>query len=726
MSDKPVEALLRPAVEYYASATYLCMACCCALAPGVLMMTPSVAVSAAASLFSLALIRGYQGWRIRRYQKGLRRLRPYTLSSRNLPVSNHKLFLGMGFLWDGRHAQRLFDLSRKEGRAYKEPTRIYRWARRFEMAHERFMRNHAGNVFVSAYIRALYCTKQYLGVCRIYPLCPAIRYILANNPFAPLPPVGGDPTLHAVGLYEGEQSIYMDLGDRVGHTLVLGTTRVGKTRLAELLISQDIRRGDVVIVFDPKGDADLFLRMYLEAKKAGRLEHFYFFHLGYPEISARYNPVGSYARITEVASRIGRQLPGEGQSAAFREFVWRYVNVISKALNALGRKVDYEQILDYGQDIEPLVRDYMELLAEKHDTSGLWQQKIDQILSFYYDSDNREYRFTKEQQGREHKVIALMRYVKDEGLFDPVAKSLARTYEYDRGYFDKLVSSLLPLMEKLTTGKCSELLSPDYLDQDDLRPIFSWSEIIRTKGIVYIGLDALTDPEVSAAVGNAMFSDLTSTSGQLYKHGAYAGLPEAGVKQAAVNIHADEFNELIGDEFIPMLNKAGGSGFQVTAYTQTWSDVEARLQDRAKAGQVAGNFNTLLMLRVREPETAKMLTEHLFKVDVNYLMPISGFTDSSDPNSSTDFVSRSEYRIMSQQVDLIQVNHLTSLPKGQCFGLIDGNKPHKIRLPLADKADLNELPDSLRAVAEDMQSHYTTSDDWYSFTPSWDSVREAA
>ena len=31
-------------------------------------------------------------------------------------------------------------------------------------------------------------------------------------------------------------------GRRVGHTLVLGTTRVGKTRLAELFITQDIRR----------------------------------------------------------------------------------------------------------------------------------------------------------------------------------------------------------------------------------------------------------------------------------------------------------------------------------------------------------------------------------------------------------------------------------------------------------------------------------------------------
>ncbi len=57
-------------------------------------------------------------------------------------------------------------------------------------------------------------------------------------------------------------------------------------------------------------------------------------------------------------------------------------------------------------------------------------------------------------------------------------------------------------------------------------------------------------------------------------------------------IHADQFNELFGDEFIPLLNKAGGAGFQVSAYTQTCSDVEARIGSLAEAGQIAGNFNT--------------------------------------------------------------------------------------------------------------------------------------
>ena len=67
-------------------------------------------------------------------------------------------------------------------------------------------------------------------------------------------------------------------------------------------------------------------------------------------ISARYNPVGSFSRITEVATRIAGQLPSEGQSAAFKEFVWRFVNVMARALVALGRKPDYEQINRYASE----------------------------------------------------------------------------------------------------------------------------------------------------------------------------------------------------------------------------------------------------------------------------------------------------------------------------------------------------------------------------------------
>ena len=242
------------------------------LAPWALMMPPGVANLTGVSLFFFGSIRAKQAWQVLRYQRNMRRLPDYRLRTDRMPVSQHKLFLGKGFRWTQQHTQRLRDTLKPDAQRYVQPGMLYHWARQKEVAWER---------------------RPLLSL-----LAKGLRSRSKLNPLAPLPDVGGKPALHAVEPHE--QSVWMDLGERVGHTLVLGTTRVGKTRLAEVLITQDIRRGDVVIVFDPKGDADLLRRIYAEAKRAGRLDDFYLFHLGFPHISARYNAIGNFSRITEV------------------------------------------------------------------------------------------------------------------------------------------------------------------------------------------------------------------------------------------------------------------------------------------------------------------------------------------------------------------------------------------------------------------------------------------
>jgi conjugal transfer pilus assembly protein TraD len=52
----------------------------------------------------------------------------------------------------------------------------------------------------------------------------------------------------------------------------------------------------------------------------------------------------------------------------------------------------------------------------------------------------------------------------------------------------------------------------------------------------------------------------------------------------------DEFNELIGDQFIPMINKAGGAGYQVTAYTQSGSDIESGIGSKPKVFHLCCHF----------------------------------------------------------------------------------------------------------------------------------------
>ena len=686
LNDYPIDAWLRPPVELYSAAVLLGSAVICVIAPWSLMMSPEIGYTMALLLGWFGYERTQQALWVLRYQRNIRRVPGFKMRADQIPVSFKKMYLGLGFRWTQKHSQRLKDTQRPEVERYIKPPKHILWIRKKEIQWE-----HT-------------------------PIMKALMTITARsawwNPVAPYPPVGGLPQIHAVE--PNEENIYSDLGERVGHTLVLGTTRVGKTRLAEILITQDIHRGgNAVIVFDPKGDAELLRRLYLEAKRAGRLDKLYVFHLGHPNISARYNPVGDFSRITEVASRISRQLPGDGQSAAFREFVWRYVNVIAKAANALGRRIDYDMIMMYGQDIEPLLIDYLEFVLTQKIGNEDWQKPVRAVKDLYDAGDLKAPRQMKDRSNRAH---ALIKYAKDLDVVDPVAAALLKTFEYDKSYFDKLVASLLPLMEKLTTGAVAELISPNYLDPEDPRPIFDWKQVITSESIVYVGLDALTDSEVAAAVGNSMFADLTSQAGKIYKHGLDIGMPENGSSsdsKTVTCIHADEFNELMGDEFIPLLNKAGGANFQVTAYTQVWADVEARVGSKAKASQVAGNFNTMIMLRVKDEETAEMLTMQLPRVEIQTLMQVSGSNDSSDPGSDVDFTSRNEDRISVTQEPMLEVNMIMALPKGQAFAMLEGGNLHKIRMPLPDDSCDEGMPKQLQAISDDMRQRYRTSDHWW-------------
>ena len=479
MSGKqPVEVLLRPAVELYTVAACAGAAFLSLVAPWSLALSPAMGVGSALAFGAYGALRYRDARVILRYRRNIRRLPRYVMTSKDVPVSQQRLFVGRGFLWEQKHTHRLTQTFRPEFRCYVEPTLAYRLARRLEERLE-------------------------FAPFPLSRLAKLTGWDMPVNPVRPLPPVGGLPRLH--GIEPDEVDVSLPLGERVGHSLVLGTTRVGKTRLAELFVTQDIRRRnaqgehEVVIVIDPKGDADLLKRMYVEAKRAGREGEFYIFHLGWPEISARYNAVGRFGRISEVATR----------------------NV-----------------------------------------------------------------------------------------------------------------------------------------------------------------------STSASAGT----------------------------RVPINVHADEFNELMGDEFVPLINKGGGAGLQVTAYTQTLSDIEARIGNRAKAGQVIGNFNNLFMLRVRETATAELLTRQLPKVEVYTTTIVSGATDSSDIRGTTDFTSNTQDRISSTSVPMVEPSHIVSLPKGQCFALMQGGQLWKVRMPLPAPDPDEVMPQDLQQLAGYMRQSYSEASQWWENT----------
>lgn len=116
---------------------------------------------------------------------------------------------------------------------------------------------------------------------------------------------------------------------------------------------------------------------------------------------------------------------------------------------------------------------------------------------------------------------------------------------------------------------------------------------------------------------------------------------------------------------------------QVTVYTQTLSDIEARIGDRAKVGQLVGNFNSLSMMRVR--------------VRVRE-------TATADAQGGISFSSSTQDRVSSVQVPLLEPASLMQLPKGQAFALREGGQLWKLRILLPDAARNQLMPENIAQI----------------------------
>ena len=496
---------------------------------------------------------------------------------------------------------------------------------------------------------------------------------------------GGDPVLHGVGLLEGEQEVWLPLPERFGHVLMLGATRVGKTCEAGVLIGQDIHRGDPVIVMDPKGDLDLLRRVYHEAEKSGKLAKLRIFHLRYPSVSEHYNPIASYDSPGEIATRITEQLPSKGSSEAFKQFAWRFLNTIICALDALGETPNYRIIYKHVTDIEPLFNAYHDKLFTQHAQGDYWRKDVESRVRSLTKANPKQPMLRIE-------TLARIAYREHMRIEDDLASEIQHIMDYDPVYYDKLIASLLPLLNKLKSGRTSAILVPAEAAREE--NTISWDDVIANSQIVYVGLDSLANPAIARAVGNAMFADLASSAGRLY-----AALEGSSKPKQRICIHVDEFNDIVGPHLHPMLSKAGGAGVQITAYTQTLADIEASLDgDRAAAARLVGNFNSLIMLRVRTLDTARTLVEQVPNYDVTDLAESSSVADSSQAESSVSFTSSLSARVAVRSVHGIEASDLMRLPKGEAFALLAGGSIWKLRFPLVGDLPAGR-PDSEMADA---------------------------
>ena len=473
----------------------------------------------------------------------------------------------------------------------------------------------------------------------------------------PIGGVFGASWIH--GLEPKERALFMPTEETSGHTLIVGTTGSGKTRCFDLLITQAILRDEAVIILDPKGDRDLRESARRACELAGKLDRFVSFHPAEPDESVRIDPLANFTRASELASRIAQLIPSENGSDPFKAFSQKSLDNIIQGLLTINSTPSLALLRRYleggpgGLVASSLTHYYLKCYGEK------WASRMP---SMRVSGDDPE----------AQKLVRFYRQTVQAEYPSQDLEGLISMFEHDRTHFGKMVASLLPIMNMLTTGSLGQLLSPDEsLHSSDTRPVMNSAELIRGRYVAYIGLDSLSDSMVGSAIGSIFLADLASVAGKRYNF---------NLQNHPVNVFVDEAAEVINDPCIQLLNKGRGAMMRLYIATQTFADFVARTGSEAKARQILANVNNLIALRVLDSETQKYITDNLPLTRLRYIMRTQGVSTHAD--NPAMYSGNLGERLMEEEGALFPPQLLGMLPNLHFIAKLSGGRICKGRIPI--------------------------------------------
>ena len=458
---------------------------------------------------------------------------------------------------------------------------------------------------------------------------------------------GGYPALHAVGQKE-ERPLVLPWSELVGHVLIGGTTRSGKTRLLEVILSEAIRGPGTVIVIDPKGDAELLMRAAAEAYRAGR--KFAFFSPAHANRSASFNPFSMCTNTTELAARVQALMPGGGGMAKGDPFFTEYPLAVIEKIGAAQQAVGQRWTIEGLNAATTLVPPFENLLAR------YIQKKV---------------------LGREDKTLAALETLIEEyrakgpAKADLLADALIDDHEKPRDHFVQVTANLVPAFRGVTGGKMERLLS-------STDPELTWKGVVEERKVVYFAMSSLLYGEVANRIGRVILQDLIGFLGERYAF-------DDPAKMTPLTILIDEFSNVAYPGFIDALNKGGGAKANIMLAMQSLADPEAAM-GRDGTQRVLDNLNTRIWFRLTDDATARLAVEGLgmttvSREDISHSLSFGGSNGTSaGARGGLQYTDRS----------LVRPEWVTGLPRGEAFVRTRGEN-WKLRVPLLRPVGRKEM-----------------------------------
>lgn len=334
--------------------------------------------------------------------------------------------------------------------------------------------------------------------------------------------------------------------------MVIGTTGVGKTRLAEHIITQDIAMGYNVVLIDPKSDQEILSKIYETAKRYDRRHELQLITPIYPELSALIDPMAYYFMVDELVDHITAAIP-PSREPFYKSVAKELSTAVITASLIIAEQEGILPNLNFDQIREKIRRDSLESM----------KGALERI-------NTRE-------------------ALRTAGIISDILHS-------SQEHFTKVSMSMRTALMDLSSGNIGAIIG----QADSNRFISRLEEGKRIIMVIHTGAMMINDG--SQTLGRVLVSMIQKHIGRVYSSSKKQMDPPLA-------IHIDEAQKVLYDGIEGLPSMAGSANVMTTFYVQDVAQLSAVLGE--EFGRIIlNNCNTKIFLRCPDAETSEYVTKH--------------------------------------------------------------------------------------------------------------------